>query len=146
MKFNLIIDKQNPPSVTVVCPAVNATVKKIEELCSCDDQNSAVLYGYDGYDVVTLELDRVSCFCTDESKVFCFANGQKFATKLRIKNVLEMIDDRFVKINQGCVVNVNQIEKFTASIGGSLKVVLKNGFSDYVSRRELTNVKRRLGL
>ena len=58
----------------------------------------------------------------------------------------ELLDNSFIKINQGCIVNINKILKFDSSITGSIKVILKNGFSDYISRRELKNVKRRIGL
>ena len=58
----------------------------------------------------------------------------------------ELLDNSFIKINQGCIVNINKILKFDSSITGSIKVILKNGFNDYISRRELKNVKRRIGL
>ena len=72
--------------------------------------------------------------------------GKEYATKLRIKDVVELADDSFVKINQGCVANVKRIKKFKVSFGGALRVIFEDGYSDYVSRRELPNVKRRLGL
>ena len=52
----------------------------------------------------------------------------------------------FVKLNQSCIVNIKKIECFDASLGGALKVTLKNGYRDYVSRRQLKAVKERLGL
>ena len=42
--------------------------------------------------------------------------------------------------------NVGKILRFESTISGAIKVVLKNDFSDYISRRELKNVKRRMGL
>lgn len=57
-----------------------------------------------------------------------------------------MVDDSFVKLNQGCIANVHCIQKFAATFGGSLRVLFVNGYSDYVSHLELKNVKRRFGL
>ena len=146
MKFFLIVDENQEPSVTVVCNRVTQSVKKIEELCRDFDGDEQMLFGYDGDEVTPLELAFVDCFFTKDGKVFACANGREYATKLRIRQVLELVDDCFVKINQGCVINTQRIEKFTVSIGGSLKVVLKNGFCDYVARREIANIKRRFGL
>ncbi len=146
MKFYLVIDDEREASVTVVCDKVTATVKKIEELCKDFDEQTELLYGYSENEIVPLELFRIACFFTKDGKVFASIEEKEYATKLRIKQVLELVDDSFIKINQGCVVNVNQIQKFTASFGGALKVVLKNGYSDYVARRELSNIKRRFGL
>ena len=52
----------------------------------------------------------------------------------------------FIKINQSCLANKKKIKKFEYTIGGSLRVVFKNGYIDYIARRELKNVKERMGL
>ena len=41
---------------------------------------------------------------------------------------------------------VTKIKKFESTIGGSLKVIFKNGYVDYISRRELKIVKQRMGI
>lgn len=146
MKFYLMIDEEKEPSVTIVCPKVTSAVSKIEALCKELDWDEEVLYGYTDEEIFPLSLADVACFFTKDNKVFASVNKTEYATKLRIKQVLELVDDSFVKINQGCVANVKHIEKFTVTFGGTLKVIFKNGYSDYVSRRELKNIKRRLGL
>ena len=83
---------------------------------------------------------------TNDSKVYVNINNKDYLVKERLYQIEEILDDSFIKINQGCIVNVKRILKFEHSITGSIKVVLKNGFNDYISRRELKNVKRRLGL
>ena len=146
MKFFLILDKEKEPSVTVVCDKVTPTVEKMQALCREYDENEAVLYGYADEEIIPLPLADVVCFFTKESKVFAVIGDREYAVKLRVKQVEELVDDSFVKINQGCIINVNQVEKFAVSFGGALKVVLKNGRFDYVSRREVKNIKRRFGL
>lgn len=146
MKFNLVVDENQEPSVTVVCNRVTSAVRKIEELCKELDFDEGLLYGYADEEVLPLELALTECFFTKNGKVFAVVAGREYATKLRIKQVLERVDDSFIKVNQGCVINVRFVQKFTVSIGGALKIVLKSGFSDYVARRELSNIKRRFGL
>lgn len=146
MKFFLKIVPEEEPSVTVVCDRVNATVKKIEELCKEDERADNLLYGIDGDDVVPLALSQITCFFTKDNKVYALVGDKEYAVKLRIKQIMEMVDDTFIKINQGCVANVGEIKKFSVSFGGALKVVFKNGYTDYVARRETKNIKRRLGL
>ena len=55
------------------------------------------------------------------------------------------VQKHFLKINQSCLVRVDAIERFSASIGGALSVHLKGGFKDYVSRRQMRSVKERMG-
>ena len=146
MKFFLKIDPNAEPSVTVVCNRVNATVRKIEEFCKETEADESVLFGYLDEEVVPIDLAEVVCFFTKENKVYALIGDKEYAVKLRIKQVMEMVDDSFIKINQGCVANVRKIAKFAVSFGGALKVVFVNGYSDYVARRETKNIKRRLGL
>lgn len=146
MKFFLILDKEKEPSVTVVCDKVTPMVEKMQALCLEYDENEAIIYGYADEEIIPLPLADVACFFTKESKVFAVIGDREYAVKLRVKQVEELVDDSFIKINQGCIINVNQVEKFAVSFGGALKVVLKNGRFDYVSRREVKNIKRRFGL
>ncbi len=146
MKFFLKIEKDVEPSVTVVCKKVTSVVKRIEELCGDYDMNNDLIYGYDGDEVLLLNLVEVACFFTKDKKIYASVSDREYAVKQRIKDLVEKLDNSFIKINQGCVANVNQIQKFAVSIGGSLKVIFKNGHVDYVSRRETTNIKRRFGL
>ena len=62
-----------------------------------------------------------------------------------LQNILKICSN-FVKINQSCIVNVNKIERFDTSVSGTLKVSLKNGYTDYVSRRQLKPIKERIGI
>ena len=57
-----------------------------------------------------------------------------------------MLKDSFVYINQGCLANLKMIDHFDASIGGTLMVVFKSGYKDFVSRRQLKNIKERIGI
>ena len=38
------------------------------------------------------------------------------------------------------------IDRFNASIGETLLVIFKSGYKDYVSRRQIKNVKERMGI
>lgn len=145
MKFFLVIDKEKEPSVTVVCDKVTRAVAQIEALCK-EDADGELLYGYEGEEIFPLELSTITCFFTRDSKVFARVEGREYATRLRIKDVVELVDDGFIKINQGCVANVKKVKKFAASFGGALRVFFEDGYGDYVSRRELKDVKRRFGL
>ena len=55
-----------------------------------------------------------------------------------------MLPDGFIKINQSTVANISKIARFGTSFDGSLYVTFKNGYRDYVSRRQISNVKRAL--
>ena len=141
MKYELILDENEEESIVIRAHYRNEMIIQIENIIK-DNK----LFGYGDGEIVPLSLSDVYVFYTSNGKVFANVGNEVYELKERIYNIESIVDDSFVKINQGCIVNVSRIEKFDSSIIGCIKVILKNGFSDYISRRELKNVKRRLGL
>ena len=95
---------------------------------------------------IKLEIDEIYCIITENNKVIALTDNGKFLLKHRMYQLEEKLPQNFIKINQSCIANINEIKRFDSSISGTLKVVFKNGFSDYVSRRNIKSVKERLGV
>lgn len=143
MKYTLTIDPNQEEKVEIIVHQRNELVDAIEKLLN--EQTNEVI-GYNDFETVKMNIDDVCCFFTDDNKIYVLYNNKKYYIKLRLYQIESLIDNNFVKINRGCIINKKEIKKFESSFGGSIKVVLKNGFSDYISRRELRNVKRSIGI
>ena len=143
MEYNLIIDKFSPESLVLSVHERTALVDKIEQLIN-PAVNEITAYGQG--EILYIPLNEIFCFFTDSGKVYICTDTKKLLIKQRLCYAENIANDNFVKINQGCIINKNYVKKFQVSIGGSIKVCLKNGFEDYISRRELTKVKRSFGL
>ena len=70
----------------------------------------------------------------------------KYLIKKRLYQVEELLDLSYIRINQSCIANISKIKKFNVTFNGFLKVVFENKYEDYISRRELKNVKERAGI
>lgn len=143
MKYQLIIDKDKDEEIVIVAHEKNKLINEIERLIKSSNIN---LFGYKDDKIINLTLDEIYAFYTQDGKVYAKTKNEAYLIKERLYVVIEYAKDSFVKINQGCLVNVGKILRFESTISGAIKVVLKNDFSDYISRRELKNVKRRMGL
>lgn len=143
MKCKTVIDKTREEEVIIYAHERNETVEAIEKLVLRSD---FVLVGYSGKSAVRLEWSEVYCFTVEENRVYAVTENEKLQLKLRLYQIEELADDSFVKINQSCVANIGHIKRFDASISGALRVIFKNGYTDYISRRQLKTVKERLGL
>ena len=142
LRYRLIIDKEQEESILITAHEKNNLIIEIEKLIN---DNSLNLIGYDEDLVVPLNINDVYAFYTDNGKVYASTKDKSYMVKERVYQLLENLES-FIKINQGCLINSKKILCFESSISGSVKVILKNNFWDYISRRELKNVKRRLGL
>ena len=143
MKLRIVIDPNRDEEIFISAHEKTQLISEIEELVN---NNFFDLTGYTETETVKLNLNEVFCFITEDSKVYALTEKDKYRLKLRLYQLEENLNNNFVKINQSCIANIKKIDKFKVSVGGSLTVVFKNGYEDYVSRRNLKKVKERLGL
>ena len=143
MKFTVILNSEREDEVIVYAKEKNSLVKSIEDLVN----------GADNYFTVQNErgIKRITekeayCFYIEDKKVYVLTEKEKLLLKMRLYSIEEKLSEDFIKINQSTVINIIKLQRFDVSVTGTLKVVLKNGYTDYVSRRRIKNVKERLGL
>ena len=141
MKYELIIDTNQEESITIIAHEKTKKIIEIENLI-----NELNIVGYSQDETRIIDINDVICFFTKDNAVFLYIEDKEYKTKLRIYQVEEMVTSSFIKINQGCIANISKIDRFKTSFGGSVQVIFNNGYIDYISRRELQNVKRRLGI
>ncbi len=143
MKFSLFINKDREEEVIVYAHKCTDTVLKIRSLVEEPSHN---LVGYTDTDKVIIKLNEVYCFVVSSNKVYAVTKSDKLKLKLRLYQLEEFLPYNFIKINQSCIANKDHIAKFSASMSTTLKVIFKNGYEEYVSRRQLKSVKERMGL
>ncbi len=142
MKFIFEEDSQRN-EVIVRAPCKTPIIEEIEKLI----QNScSELIGYKDREAVKLDISEVFCFISENNRIYALTESEKYLVKQRLYQLEEKIDGNFIKINQSCIANITKIKKFKASFSGSLSVVFKNGYTDYVSRRNVKSIKERLGI
>lgn len=142
VKLTTVIDKDREEEVIIYLHEENEISQKIEELIS---QSQAELIGYTDNSVTILQPKDIYCFTVENNKIFALTEKERYRLKQRLYVLEETLGDDFLKINQSCIVNIKAIRQFDVSLGGSLMILLKNGYRDYVSRRQLKTVKERIG-
>lgn len=143
MKFSLHIDKTRAEELIIYAHENRPVFSEIQQLLCKDDP---VLVGYEDDSIIVLPLDEVACFISDDDKVFALLGSHRYLVKKRLYQIAEVLGPNYIRINQSCIANQKQISRFTATVGGSLAVIFQNGHRDFVSRRELKNVKERIGI
>lgn len=142
MKCKIIIDKNHEEGVWIY---VREPSKRAEDIQSFVLDSEAPLVGYKEKTVCHLVTTDVHAFTVEGNKVYALTQDDKWQLKQRLYQLEELLGEEFVKINQSCIINIKKIQRFEASLSASLMVTLKNGYRDYVSRRQLKSVKERVG-
>ena len=143
MKCTLIITDEHQEEVVIYARERTKLTDDIEALVI---GSVPELIGYKENQTVKISSDSVYCFTVEDNKVYALTDSEKLQIKLRLYQLEEILSDTFVKINQSCIANIRKIERFDTSISGTLVINFKNGYKDYVSRRQMKAVKERFGL
>ena len=144
MKYRIIINNDIEEDVLIYAKDRSAALDRIEEILR---RESAELVGLDDEGgTVIVSPSEILCVSVEDGRVIALTKDKKLKLRQRLYQLEEMWGEDFLKINQSCIVRVSAIERFEPSFSGALNVRLKNGFTDYVSRRQMKKVKERLGL
>lgn len=143
MKLKIIIDQTREEEIVIYCKEKNRITDAIENLLA---EECLTFLGQteDGYK--KLELNEIYFFRVEDNKIYAALEKEKYRIKTRLYKLEDCLPKNYVKINQSTIINIQKIDSFSSDFTGTLTVTLKNGFSDYVSRRNLKNVKERLGV
>ena len=143
MKIKILIDKEHEEEVIIYAREKTKLVEAITQLVT---ENAVDWIGYRDKETARLTPADVHCFIVEDNKIYALTQHEKWQLKCRLYQLEEELPRDFLKLNQSCLANLRQIERFNASFSGSLQVVFKNGHIDYVSRRQVKHLKERLGL
>ena len=128
----------------MLCQFTVKNYKSIRNEVTFDMQAAAVS---EHKDRIIKEINpmEVECFISNGDKVYALINKEEYLVKKRLYELNELLGGMFTYINQSCLANLNLVDHFDASIGGTLFIIFKSGYKDYVSRRQIKNIKERIG-
>ena len=143
MKLRIVIDKEKEEEILIYAHEKTPLVESIERIV---ENNTARLTGYSEEGAILLSPDEIYCFISDNGKTYALTEKEKLLVKSRLYIIESSLGDGFIRLNQSCIANISKVRRFEADLYGSLTVIFKNGYKDYVSRRQVKAVKERLGI
>ena len=143
MKCQTIIDEKREEEVFIYAQKRSSLVDEIERLV---ESNNLTIKGTKDDEIIIINPLDVTCFISQNNKVFALIGEEQYKIKERLYQLEEMMDENYIKINQSCLANIKRIDRFSSSLGGAIMLLFDNGYKDYISRRELKKFKERMGL
>ena len=141
MKIKYIIgDKYTEPEVHLCVKEKNREATEAYE--AIEKLFELRIVGYRGQETELLVPTRIVRIYSENKKVFARTTGECYEVKERLYVLEEMLSEqKFVRISNSELVNVQQIEKLDMSYAGTIQVRMKNGDVTYVSRRFVRKIK-----
>lgn len=141
MKIKYIIgDKYTEPEVHLCVKEKNREATQLYE--AIESLLELRIVGYRGQESEILSPAQIVRIYSENKKVFARTSEECFEVKDRLYVLEEQMEkQKFVRISNSELVNMQQIEKFDMSYAGTIQVRMKNGDVTYVSRRFVRKIK-----
>lgn len=142
MKFKLLIDPGKEEVVQAqVHEETNFTDNLKQYVLTNGDSNQ--IAAYDDKDLIILSLDKITLITVIDNKIWAICTDNKrFRLKKRIYQLLDELPNNFWRINKSSIANRYQIQRFKETKSAGVNVIMKNGLSDYVSRRCFFKIRK----
>lgn len=126
---------------------LTAAFQRLESSHALDGHAIKYLSVKRGYEIQVVALDDVRFFKSANIYVeLHLENGQMEIYDKSIKQLCPLLPANYVRIHKSYVVNIEKIEKIQTLGGGRYRVVLKSGDCLPVSRRKISDLKKRLDI
>ena len=144
MKVNVELSKEfSPPHVTIYADAITDEVQRVIDVL---DSKDIPLIVQNKERMVVLKAEEIYMIRVEGGDTVIYTENKKYYSRRRLYEMLEQIGTCFMQISKQTVINLSCIKSIETGFGGTLLLKLKNGSSDYVSRKYLPNLKRYLGI
>lgn len=144
MKFKLLI---NPHKNEIVQAQVHQKSIFTDNLGKfvLTNGNSNSIIGYDDKDHVILQLEDIVIITILDNKITAICiNNKRYHLRKRIYQLTNELPNNFWRINKSSIVNKIYIDRFEETKTAGVNIVMKNGLSDYVSRRCFSKIRKEL--
>lgn len=142
MKFKLIIDKEKDEEIVATVHSRTPLIDEIETLIS---RHTGRIPGYTEDDIKMLSVSEIECVTVINGKTYAIdSENRHYHLKQRLYEIEQQLPPSFIRINKSTLANKARLDRFTVTYAGSVDAVFKCGYTEYVSRRCFSEIKRRL--
>lgn len=125
----------------------NEITQEVEDIKKILESYNNVLMGYRDDNTVLLQFNEIYRVYTENQKVFAITNSGKYLLKMRLYEIESMLTKhQFIKVSRFEIINVMEIKEIENLYSGNIKIIFKQGESTFVSRRFVSQIKRKLGI
>lgn len=148
MRVEIKIEPNSPePYAVISVPKLTPNVMAAIELLENEQGASALLAAKRDGSTFVLELDNVEIIRTEGGHLRLYdRSGSIYELDGPLNDVQKRVSKQFIRISKSALVNTSRVDHVAPSFNGTMDIVMKNGVTDYISRKYLRDFKTRLGM
>jgi len=95
--------------------------------------------------IYLLKTDEIICFYSEEKNNYCKTENGIYKIKEKLYELEEKLSNgNYVRISNSCIINLEFVKSFDTSLIGSIEVIFKDGSKEYVSRRRIKEIMKKV--
>lgn len=135
--------EHTPPRAVIYTDRLTPEIQRVLDVLGA--KNSPILARHNDRTLL-LKPQDIYMVRVENGETVLYTKQEKFSSRKRLYELLERLGEGFMQISKSSAVNLSFIQSVEVSFGGSILLKMKNGLSDYVSRKYLQDFKKYLGL
>lgn len=144
MKFKLLINPDQEELVEAQVHHETSFTNDLKQFVLTNGKSDQIVV-YDDKDLITLQLSQISIITILDHKTMVITiDNKKYQVKKRIYQLVDELPKNFWRINKSSIVNRYQIARFAETQTAGVNIIMKNGITDYVSRRCFAKIRKEL--
>lgn len=144
MKFKLLINPHKNEIVEAQVHQRSIFTDNLEKFVLTNGNSNSII-AYEDKDLIILQLEDIIMITILNNKITAICvNNKKYHLRKRIYQLTNILPKNFWRINKSSIVNQIYINRFEETKTAGVNIIMKNGLTDYVSRRCFSKIRKRL--
>jgi len=148
MRVEIKIDPNiGEPTIVIHAPKITPEVMMWVDMFEGIEDKSSLLIARSHDKLFVLEPEQIEIVRTEGGDIKLYnREAQEYMLTKPLHEIHGRLGSGFVRISKSAIVNVSRVDHLSNSFNGTMYIVMKNGVSDYISRKYLGDFKKRFGL
>ncbi|MCR1903309.1 LytTR family transcriptional regulator [Lactobacillus taiwanensis] len=144
MKFKLLINPHKNEIVEAQVHQRSIFTDNLEKFVLTNGNSNSII-AYEDKDLIILQLEDIIMITILNNKITAICvNNKKYHLRKRIYQLTNILPKNFWRINKSSIVNQIYIDRFEETKTAGVNIIMKNGLTNYVSRRCFSKIRKRL--
>jgi len=148
MRVEIKIDPNiGEPIAVIHTPKLTPELMVLIETLEQADEKPSLLFAKNDNKLFVVEPEQIDIIRTEGNDIKLYnREAQEYIITKPLREIEEQLGSIFVRISKSALVNIKRVDHLSPSFNSTMYIVMKNGISDYISRKHLSDFKKRVGL
>jgi len=148
MRVEIKIDPNIEEPIAIIhAPKMTPELMALVEMWEQTNEKPSLLFAKRDNKLFVIEPEHIDIIRTEGSDIKLYnREAQEYIITKPLREIGEQLGTNFVRISKSTLVNIKRVDHLSPSFNSTMYIVMKNGISDYITRKHLGEFKNRLGL